>query len=72
MLDIRYALHKKGMTQKELAEKMGKTDMTIWYMLKKNDTRISVLYQIADILGVSIIELFSEYHEQEQKKSVTE
>ena len=72
MLDIRYALYKKGMTQKELAEKMGKTDMTIWYMLKKNDTRISVLYQIADILGVSIIELFSEYHEQEQKKSVTE
>ena len=68
MLDIRYALHKKGMTQKELAEKMGKTDMTIWYMLKKNDTRISVLYQIADILGVSIIELFSEYYEQEQKK----
>lgn len=64
MLDIRKALKKSGITQRELANRLGKTPMSIYYMLHNQSTSIKTLYKIADVLNVSVLELFTEYEEQ--------
>lgn len=54
---IKELLKEKGMTQKELAEKMGITPPTLSVMLKNNMT-MATLRKIARALDVDIISLY--------------
>ena len=55
---IKEALKTKGISQTELANKLGKTfNMVNLYALNKVQPPIPVLYQIADILKMDVREL---------------
>lgn len=55
---VKFLLKQKGMTAKELAEKMGITDGALSLSLSGNPT-LSRLQEIADALGVNVSELFA-------------
>lgn len=55
---IKDVLEVKGISQTELANRLGKTfNMVNLYATNKVQPLISVLYQIADILGMDVREL---------------
>ena len=55
---IKEALKTKGVSQTELANKLGKTfNMVNLYVSNKVQPPIPVLYQIADILNVDVRDL---------------
>lgn len=55
---IKEALDAKGITQTELANRLGKTfNMVNLYATNKVQPPLPVLYQIADILNIDIREL---------------
>ena len=55
---IKEVLEAKGISQTELANKLGKTfNMVNLYATNKVQPPISVLYQIADILEIDVREL---------------
>ena len=57
---IKEVLGYKGIKQKWLAEKLGKSyNMVNSYVLQRRQTRFNVLFQIAEILEVDVIELIS-------------
>lgn len=64
---IREILDQKGMKAKDLADKLGTSQQYVSRILR-GETSVSItrLKEIADILGVSLLELFSDY-----KSSVT-
>lgn len=57
-LRIKELLKEKGMMHKELAEKLGVTDIALRASLKGNPT-VSTLEKVADALSVSVPELFA-------------
>lgn len=60
---------KKGMTQAELAEKLSYTDKAISKWERGESVPdIAVLKSLADLFGVSLDYLVSEYHEKENTK----
>lgn len=57
---IAYYRDKRGLTQKELAEKVGVTQGAIGqYETAKCKPRLETVFRIADALGVSASELFA-------------
>lgn len=57
-LRVKELLKKKGVMHKELAEKLGVTDIALRASLKGNPT-IGTLEKVANVLGVSVPELFA-------------
>lgn len=57
-LRIKEVLKEKGMLHKELAEKLGVTDIALRASLKGNPT-IGTLEKVANVLGVDVLELFA-------------
>lgn len=57
-LRIKELLKEKGIMHKELAEKLGVTDIALRASLKGNPT-IGTLEKVANVLGVSVPELFA-------------
>lgn len=59
---IREILDQKGMKAKDLADKLGTSQQYVSRILR-GETSVSItrLKEIADILGVSLLELFSDY-----------
>ena len=57
-LRVKELLKEKGVMHKELAEKLGVTDIALRASLKGNPT-IGTLEQVANVLGVSVPELFA-------------
>lgn len=59
-LRIREIRLQKGMTLRELGEQIGRQPNSVWeYEMHKSRIPASVLYDIAQVLGVSIAELCS-------------
>lgn len=58
-LRINDIIKEKGLTQKDVAEKLGIAQASLSAMLKGNPT-INTLEKIATVLGVSFLELFKE------------
>ena len=54
---VQEILKEKGLTQKELAEKIGTSPSSLAQMLKGNIS-IDTLTKISEVLGVNITELF--------------
>lgn len=58
MLGIKIARIKKGLTQEQLAEKLGLTNLTIsGYEVGRTKPSLEVLIKLSDILEVSVDEL---------------
>ena len=57
-LRIKELLKEKGLLHKELAEKLGVTDIALRASLKGNPT-VGTLEKVASALGVSVPELFA-------------
>lgn len=63
MLKIKEILKEKGLTQSELAEKMGITRITVVKTLAGNPT-VETLQRIADAVGVNVLDLFEDTREE--------
>ena len=58
-MHIKEALKKRGLTQNELAERLGINRVSLSRLLSdKNDMRISTIKKIADAIGCDVAELF--------------
>lgn len=57
IVDIKHLLKERGMQFKELADKLGVSDVALRQSLNGNPT-YSRLKEVADILGVEVRELF--------------
>lgn len=60
-LRIKELCKSKGVLQKEIAEKIGITDIALRASLKGNPT-IGTLEKVANALGVNLTELFEQPH----------
>jgi putative transcriptional regulator len=66
---IKEVLEEKGIKQKWLAEKLGKSyNMVNSYVQNRKQPRIEVLYEIAEILNVEIDELLLKRMKNEKQK----
>jgi len=66
---IKEVLEEKGIKQKWLAEKLGKSyNMVNSYVQNRKQPRIEVLYEIAEILNVEIDELLLKRIKNEKQK----
>lgn len=54
-----------GITQRQIAEKMGVTDNSLSMTLSKNNPQLSTLTNIAEALGVSVSQLLASPEELE-------
>ena len=59
----------KGLQQKELAQKLGITEIGLSATLKKNNPQLSTMVNIAEALDVSLIELLSVGESQPEKEN---
>ena len=60
MLHIKETLKKRGLTQNELADRMGINRVSLSRLLSdKNDIRMSTIKKIADAIGCDVSELFT-------------
>lgn len=60
MLQIKETLKQRGLTQNELAERLGINRVSLSRLLSdKNDMRISTIKKIADAIGCDVAEFFS-------------
>ena len=65
---IKEVLDEKGIKQTWLAEKLGKSyNMVNGYVQNRQQPRIEVLYEIAEILGVSVKELLIDNETKKDK-----
>ena len=59
-MHIKETLKQKGLTQNELAERLGINRVSLSRLLSdKNDMRISTIQKIADAIGCDVAEFFS-------------
>ncbi|PLX05209.1 MAG: transcriptional regulator [Marinilabiliales bacterium] len=66
---IKEVLKKKGIKQKWLAEKLGKSYPVVnSYVANKSQPRLEVLYKIAEILGIEAKELLMNNDELIKRK----
>jgi transcriptional regulator with XRE-family HTH domain len=71
MYRIREILEQKGITAKELAEKMGSTPQYISGIIREKDTAsVRVLSNIAQILNVPLSSLFDDYQNEPSSNSI--
>ena len=66
MLYIKDALKKRGLTQNELAERLGINRVSLSRLLSdKNDMRMSTIKKIADAIGCDVTEFFTQAEKAE-------
>lgn len=54
---ISWALREKGMTQKELAHKLGKSESTVSRQLSAQNITVETIIEIQTILGINLLNL---------------
>ena len=60
MLQIKETLKQRGLTQNELAERLGINRVSLSRILSnKNDMRVSTIKKIADAIGCDVAEFFA-------------
>ena len=71
MLHIKETLKKRGLTQNELADRLGINRVSLSRLLSdKNDMRISTIKKIADAIGCDVSEFFAP-EETEDHNTIT-
>ncbi len=65
---IKEVLEEKGIKQKWLAEQLGKSyNMVNSYIQNRQQPRLEILFEIAQILNVEVKELIQEQNKNEKK-----
>ena len=60
MLQIKETLKQRGLTQNEIADRLGINRVSLSRLLSdKNDMRVSTIKKIADAIGCDVAEFFS-------------
>lgn len=57
MLDIKRAIKESGLTQREVAERLGITLTSLNQIMTGNPTHAK-LRQVADVIGIDVVDLF--------------
>ena len=71
MLHIKETLKQKGLTQNDLADRLGINRVSLCRLLSdKNDMRISTIKKIADAIGCDVAEFFTP-EENEEHNTIT-
>ena len=71
MLQIKEPLKQRGLTQNELAERLGINRVSLSRLLSdKNDMRVSTIKKIADAIGCDVAEFFTP-EETEDHNTIT-
>ena len=71
MLQIKETLKQRGLTQNELAERLGINRVSLSRLLSdKNDMRVSTIKKIADAIGCDVAEFFTPA-ENEEHNNIT-
>ena len=71
MLQIKETLKQRGLTQKELAERLGINRVSLSRLLSdKNDMRVSTIKKIADAIGCDVAEFFAP-EDKEEHNTIT-
>ena len=71
MLQIKETLKQRGLTQNDLAERLGINRVSLCRLLSdKNDMRISTIKKIADAIGCDVAEFFTPV-EKEDNNTIT-
>ena len=71
MLQIKETLKQRGLTQNELADRLGINRVSLSRLLSdKNDMRVSTIKKIADAIGCDVTEFFSP-EEKEEPNTIT-
>ena len=66
MLQIKETLKQRGLTQNELAERLGINRVSLSRLLSdKNDMRMSTIKKIADAIGCDVTEFFTKADTEE-------
>lgn len=68
---IKEICQEKGITQKDLAEKLGITDISLNKTLRGEYPQLQSLEKIANALEISISTLFEEYHLPADPNTIT-
>ena len=59
-MNIKYTLKKRGLTQNDLADRLGINRVSLSRILSdKNDMRLSTIKKIADAIGCDVAEFFT-------------
>lgn len=65
-------LEKYGITQTELAERLGINRVSVSRLFsEKNDMRSSTVIKIANAIGCSVGELYDDFDEEQNKNTIT-
>mgnify|MGYP003293332105 FL=1 len=65
-------LEKYGITQTELAERLGINRVSVSRLFsEKNDMRSSTVIKIANAIGCSVGELYDDFDEEKDKNTIT-
>ena len=59
--DIQALIKKKGLTQKEIAKRLNKTEHAISKVVNKQSVSDEIMRSIAELLGKPVTTLFPEY-----------
>ena len=71
MLQIKEALKQRGLTQNDLADRLGINRVSLCRLLSdKNDMRVSTMKKIADAIGCDVTEFFTPA-ETEEHNTIT-
>ena len=71
MLHIKETLKQRGLTQNELADRLGINRVSLSRILSnKNDMRVSTITKIADAIGCDVTEFFTP-EEKEEHNTIT-
>lgn len=52
-------MRRRGITQRELASRLGVTPMSVWKFLRGNDPRLSTIERIMSVCGIEYTDLFA-------------
>ena len=71
MLQIKETLKQRGLTQNELADRLGINRVSLCRLLSdKNDMRVSTIKKIAEAIGCDVAEFFTP-EEKEEHTTIT-
>lgn len=64
--DIKAALEKAGVTQVELAHRLGVTPMAIWQVIHGNSRSARIEREIADVIGLPLSTVWPAFYKDQE------
>jgi len=61
-IEIQAELKKRGITQKQLAKKVKRSQVMVFYVIHKQRVSNHIMHAVADAIGRKPVEVFPEYY----------